>query len=98
MPGGRFGSTALQVACFRARKEVAEILVAAGADFWSEDEGSDEPAWFWAFTNGWVDLVNHMVQLRPEIAEEFTLTKEDVFWAKEAQERYGRELVGGDHS
>ncbi|KIV86025.1 hypothetical protein PV11_01667 [Exophiala sideris] len=93
--GGRFGSTALQVACFRARKEVAEILVAAGADFWSDDEGSDQPACFWAFVNGWFDLVEYMVRLRPDIAAVLSLSTEDITWAKESQELYGQELRGG---
>lgn len=82
-PGGRFGSTPLQVACFRGRRQVAEILVTAGGDFWSNDTGSGKPAWMWAQSNGWKDLVHDMVQLRPELAERSKLR------AKRLQERFG---------
>jgi hypothetical protein len=75
-PGGRFRSTALQVACFRGRREVAEILVAAGADFWTQ-------------TNGWTHLVDCMVQLRPEIAKKTKLYEGKAMWAKQAQEGFG---------
>lgn len=87
-PGGRHGSTALQVACFRGKREVVEILLAAGANFWSKDRGSGLPAWYWAKVNGWMDLVDYMVQLRPEIAEMTTLTRNEISRAKAFQERY----------
>lgn len=85
-PGGRFGSTALQAACFRGRREVVEILLAAGADFWSEDRGSGHPSWYWAQINGWTDLVDHMVQLRPEIAEMTIMSEEETMRGKWFQE------------
>ncbi|KAI4264078.1 MAG: hypothetical protein L6R42_000802 [Xanthoria sp. 1 TBL-2021] len=88
-PGGRFGSTALQVACFRGKREVAEILLAAGADFWTNDRGSGIPAWFWAQSNGWTHLVDCMVQLRPEIAKKTKLNEEKAISAKRAQESFG---------
>ena len=43
--GGRCESTALQMTCYRGRLKVAEILMAAGTDFWNVDSGSDESAW-----------------------------------------------------
>lgn len=88
-PGGRFGSTPLQVACFRRRREVAEILVAAGADFCSEDRGSGVPAWIWVLFNGWTDLVHDMVQLRPELAEKLKANETKATWAQRVQESFG---------
>lgn len=87
-PGGRSGSTALQVACFRGRREAAELLLAAGADFWTDDPGSLEPAWFWALSNGWNTMVNEMVQSRPEIAEELHIDAEQIERAKRFQRFY----------
>ena len=68
-PGGRHRSTALQVATFRGRRAVSEALVSAGADFWSPDRGSGAPAWFWVHANGWSEMLETMMQKRPEIRE-----------------------------
>lgn len=66
-PGGRYRSTALQVATFRRRRVVSAALFAAGADFWSPDRGSGAPAWFWVYMNGWQDMLDEMVEKKPEI-------------------------------
>ena len=66
-PGGRYRSTALQVATFRGRKAVSEVLFKAGADFWSPDRGSGAPAWFWVLSNGWDALLADMVRRKPKI-------------------------------
>ncbi|KAF5566576.1 NACHT nucleoside triphosphatase [Fusarium napiforme] len=63
-PGGSVGSTALQVACFRHQKEVARMLIEAGADFLSRDgsfpNGRGLTSLWWAEANGWVDIVDLM--------------------------------------
>lgn len=65
-PGGRFGSTPLQVACFRKHQDIVALLIGAGADPFSLD-GSSVPgmedgfsAYFWAKVNGWDDIVKLM--------------------------------------
>lgn len=88
-PGGRFGSTALQAACYRSQREVAGVLVAAGADFWTKDPGSSKPAWFWAQSNGWKDLVDHMGKLRPEIAGQTSLSDKQIRWANRSRRTVG---------
>ncbi|ETN41301.1 uncharacterized protein HMPREF1541_03236 [Cyphellophora europaea CBS 101466] len=88
-PGGRHGSTALQAACFRGKKQAAEYLVAAGADFWSKDRGSGAPAWFWAQCNDWTDMVNDMIRRRPEIARKTELQAQEISRAKHVQASFG---------
>jgi hypothetical protein len=66
-PGGRYRSTALQVATFRGRRAVSEALFQAGADFWSPDRGSGAPAWFWVYANGWDELLAEMIKKKPSI-------------------------------
>jgi hypothetical protein len=60
-PGGRVGSTALQVACFRRQKEAVRLLVEAGADPLSRDgsfsDGKGLTSLWWAEANGWTDIV-----------------------------------------
>ena len=68
---------------FRGRRAVSELLLAAGADFWSPDRGSGAPAWFWAQCNGWTDLLAGMVRLRPEITR-------DPAWVAEGKLTSGR--------
>ncbi|KAG5787722.1 hypothetical protein H9Q69_013208 [Fusarium xylarioides] len=66
-PGGRAGSTALQVACFRRQKEVTQMLIEAGADFLSRHGNFPNrkgiTSLWWAETNGWVDLVALMTSI-----------------------------------
>lgn len=62
-PGGRVGSTALQVACFRKQREVAVLLVIAGSDAFSLDGSGLEGGFsshFWAKADGWDDVVKLM--------------------------------------
>ncbi|KFY48733.1 hypothetical protein V495_01084 [Pseudogymnoascus sp. VKM F-4514 (FW-929)] len=66
-PGGRAGSTALQVASYRKQREVCILLVEAGADAFSLDgtltgTGLDGgfPSYFWAKANGWDDVCKLM--------------------------------------
>lgn len=62
-PGGNQGSTALQVACFRKRRQVSRLLVEAGADAFSKDGSPVEggfSAYWWAKTNGWEDIMELM--------------------------------------
>ena len=62
--GGRVGSTALQVACFRKQRECARLLVMAGANPFSPDGSGLEGGFsslFWAELNGWDDIVQLML-------------------------------------
>jgi hypothetical protein len=64
-PGGRQGSTALQVACFRKQREVSRLLVQAGANSFSPDGSPVEgglSAFFWAQANGWEDIMELMTK------------------------------------
>ena len=64
-PGGRFGSTALQVACFRRQRKATESLVEAGANPFSLDgSGVDGgfSALFWAKENDWDDIVEWTIR------------------------------------
>ncbi|KAH5431275.1 hypothetical protein HBI23_230830 [Parastagonospora nodorum] len=64
-PGGRAGSTALQVACFRRQKGVVKLLVEAGANSFSPDGSGVEGGFsslFWAKNNGWDDIVELMIE------------------------------------
>lgn len=64
-PGGRQGSTALQVACFRKQREVSRLLVQAGANPLSPDGSPVEgglSAFFWANANGWEDITELMTK------------------------------------
>jgi len=66
VPGGRAGSIALQVACFRRRLDVARLLVDAGSNplaldgsrLREEDVGFS--ALSWAVENGWTKLAAEM--------------------------------------
>jgi hypothetical protein len=63
-PGGRFGSTALQVACFRKQHNTARLLVEAGANPFSLDGSGVNggfSAFFWARQNGWEDITELMI-------------------------------------
>jgi hypothetical protein len=60
-PGGRVGSTALQVACFRKQRDPTILLVKAGANPFSLDaSGCGFSSVFWATANGWDDVVELM--------------------------------------
>jgi hypothetical protein len=62
-PGGRVGSTALQVASFRKQREVSVLLVEADSDAFSLDGSGLEggfSSYFWAKANGWDDVVKLM--------------------------------------
>ena len=64
-PGGRQGSTALQVACFRKQQEASKLLVQAGANPCSLDGSPVEgglSAFFWAKANGWEDIMDLMTK------------------------------------
>ena len=64
-PGGRQGSTVLQVACFRKRWDVSRLLVEAGADPFSIDGSPVEgvlSAYWWAEANGWDDILELMAK------------------------------------
>jgi hypothetical protein len=64
-PGGRFGSTALQVACFRRQRKSAELLVEADANPFSLDGSGLDGGFsslFWAKENGWDDIVESMIR------------------------------------
>jgi hypothetical protein len=64
-PGGRHGSTALQVACFRRQRKAVELLVEAGANPFSPDGSSLDGGFssvFWAKSNGWDDLAEWMTE------------------------------------
>lgn len=64
-PGGRHGSTALQVACFRRQLKVVKLLVEAGANPFSPDGSGLDGGFssiFWAKSNGWDDLVEWMTE------------------------------------
>jgi hypothetical protein len=61
-PGGRAGSTALQVACFRRQRRAAKLLVKAGANPFSPDHGSGFSALFWARSNEWGAVVELMIK------------------------------------
>lgn len=64
-PGGRHGSTALQVACFRRQRKSVEILVEAGANPFSPDGSGLDGGFsslFWAKENGWDDIVELMIK------------------------------------
>lgn len=64
-PGGRVGSTALQVACFRRQRGAVKLLVEAGANSFSPDGSGVEggfSALFWAKNNGWDDIVESMIE------------------------------------
>jgi hypothetical protein len=67
-PGGRAGSTALQVACFRRQRRAAKLLVKAGANPFSTDGsggsavGGGFSSLFWARSNGWDDIVDLMIK------------------------------------
>ena len=63
--GGRYGSTALQVACYRRQWEVSKLLVEAGAEPFSYDVGSHTTAFTWASLNGWVKLTELMLMKNP---------------------------------
>lgn len=60
-PGGRHGSTALQVACFRRHKETSRVLLEAGANTLTLD-GSPIDGGFsalsWAKVNDWNEIVD----------------------------------------
>lgn len=67
-PGGQFGSTALQVACFYKQQEIVRLLVKAGGDCFSPDGSQIEggfTSFFWAQSNGWEDIMELMTRLRP---------------------------------
>lgn len=60
-PGGRRGSTVLQMSCFRLRKDIVHLLVEAGADPFSPDGSpSGRSSVWWAQQNDWDDLVELM--------------------------------------
>jgi hypothetical protein len=62
-PGGRAGSTALQVASFRKQWEVVVLLIEAGSNAFSLDGSGLEGGFsshFWAKANGWDDIVELM--------------------------------------
>lgn len=59
--GGLCGSTILQIACFRLRKDVVRVLLEAGADPFSRDSCyTRRSSIYWAQHNGWDDLVRLM--------------------------------------
>ncbi|KAL8860992.1 MAG: hypothetical protein Q9178_002505 [Gyalolechia marmorata] len=62
--GGRYGSTALQVAAFRRQREVVKLLVEAGANPFSLDLGlgGGISSFFWAKENAWPDVLELMVR------------------------------------
>ncbi|KAF2188023.1 hypothetical protein K469DRAFT_685351 [Zopfia rhizophila CBS 207.26] len=65
-PGGQAGSTTLQVACFRAQREPARLLVEAGANPLCLDGsryGEGFSSLFWAKQNGWDDIVKLMTEV-----------------------------------
>ncbi|XTI92171.1 hypothetical protein V2W45_1421691 [Cenococcum geophilum] len=75
-PGGRVGSTALQVACFRKQRDVTVLLVEAGSDAFSLDGsglGGGFSSYFWAKANGWDDVVKLMEAKR--LASESRITE-----------------------
>lgn len=84
-PGGRYRSTALQVATYRGRKAVSDCLFVAGADFWTPDHGSGAPAWFWVQANGWRDMLEAMIKKKPDI-------KQHVLWTAAVDLRVKRML------
>jgi ankyrin repeat protein len=60
-PGGRHGSTALQVACFRRQRKAVELLVEAGANPFSPDGSSLDGGFssvFWQNQMGGTTLQN----------------------------------------
>jgi len=64
-PGGRYGSTALQVACFRRQLKSVELLVEAGANPFSPDGSGLDGGFssvFWAKSSGWDDLAQWMTE------------------------------------
>ncbi|KAF2678620.1 hypothetical protein K458DRAFT_376199 [Lentithecium fluviatile CBS 122367] len=64
-PGGRYGSTALQVACFRRQRDAAQLLILAGANPFSTDGSGLSGGFsslFWAKGNGWEGLVTLMIE------------------------------------
>lgn len=76
--GGRFGSTALQIASFRKQRDVAVLLVEAGANAFSLDGSGLEggfSAHFWAKANGWDDVVKLMEAKRLESGLKITERK-----------------------
>lgn len=88
-PGGRHGSTALQVACYRQQRKAVELLVDAGANPFSPDGSSLDGGFsshFWAKSNGWDDLAERMT----EKGKEKGLAKRRVFHGRfsEAIARY----------
>ncbi|KAF7529418.1 hypothetical protein G7054_g9850 [Neopestalotiopsis clavispora] len=60
-PGGRHGSTVLQMSCWRLRKKIVQMLVEAGADPTSKDRACPRRcSLWWAQQNGWDDVVQLM--------------------------------------
>jgi hypothetical protein len=62
--GGRFSSTALQVAYFLRQHSTARLLVEAGANPFALDRsgiGGGVSAFFWARQNGWEDITELMI-------------------------------------
>ena len=89
-PGGRVGSTALQVACFRKQWEVSKLLVQAGADPYSPDGSGVEgglTSFFWAESNGWEDIMELMTKTQRGRAHQPTYTPDSVTYAQEVQKR-----------
>ena len=62
-PGGRFGSTAFVIACYRGHSEVAKLLLEAGADPFIRDAGSGASAASMARIKR-MDEVVEMIELR----------------------------------
>jgi hypothetical protein len=60
-PGGRHGSTVLQMSCWRLRKPIVQMLVEAGADSTSNDRARPSRcSQWWARQNGWDDVIQLM--------------------------------------
>lgn len=65
-PGGRRGSTVLQMSCFRHRKQIARLLLEAGARPFSLDRSRNvrHSSYWWAKQNdGWGDIVELMERM-----------------------------------
>lgn len=68
-PGGMKGSSPIHVACFRGHKEIALILIKAGADCFLEDPGlgPGSSVAAWASTNSWREILELIKDMHPGV-------------------------------
>ncbi len=66
-PGGMKGSSPIHVACFRGHKEIARMLIEAGANCFLEDPGLGDgsSAALWASRNHWSRILQLIERMHP---------------------------------